>query len=61
MYQLLMFLVYEKIMDISNKDYIELTCESIELGEVVYYRKRTSTGKIFHTLAWPFRQIGKLF
>src|SRR5690606_36105847 len=52
---------YEKNMDISHKDFIELTCESIELGEVVYYRKRSFIGKVLHTLAWPFRQIGKLF
>lgn len=53
-----------KKIDISKSNYIELVCNSgIALtGEVDFIgRKRTFTGKILHTISWPFRQIGKLF
>lgn len=40
-----------------------IECCEIELstGPVVIARKRTFAGKTLRTLAWPFRQIGKLF
>jgi hypothetical protein len=46
----------------SNKFNLIECCEiDLTTGPVVYAKKRTFTGEVLYTLAWPFRKIGKLF
>lgn len=52
---------YYKNIDVYTNDYVELTCEGSVIGEVSIVRERNFAGKTLRTLAWPFRQIGKLF
>lgn len=40
---------------------IECCLIDLTTGPVVIAKKKSFTGKVLHTLAWPFRQIGKIF
>jgi len=50
-----------KLLEIKEKEIIFDTkeIELFRVGGIIF--ERSFTGKIFHTLSWPFRQIGKLF
>ena len=47
--------------EINNKEFVFNSYSEGELMVVGLIRERTFTGKVFHTLSWPFRQIGKIF